>query len=294
MSLEILFGFDMETDVGSWTPFHEGLRHATPPLMEVFAQHGITGTFYFVGRSAKEVPESVLAVKSAGHEIGAHSLHHETVGEAIFPIPGGFPLLESEVAPRLALNTQWIEEVCGIRPVSFRSPRLFGSSAVCRALESLNYESDASYPLYFFRDRLEPYHPAPDDWTRPGDMKLVEIPNFAELTVPNEDLYGRDSDQWPLFRTKSAAALLEHIDRYLGYLAAQRVNRRVLAFYFHPWEFWPMPQGAIHFGEGSVTPDPFLVTNCGDYALEQFGLLIEGLKERGGIFRTASSIAADC
>jgi peptidoglycan/xylan/chitin deacetylase (PgdA/CDA1 family) len=292
MKLEVLLGFDMETDVGSFTPYHEGLRHATPKILAIFRRHGITGTFYFVGLSAREVPESVLAVQADGHEIGAHSLYHETVGDAIFPLPGLTPLLPHEVKPRLELNTQWIEEITGQRPLSFRCPRLFGSTAVCRALEELGYISDASYAMYHYRDRLEPYHPSADDWTVPGSMKLVEIPNFADLTVDNADPYGRDCDQWPRFRTESAAVLLARIDRFLGYLQDGGVQRKVLSFYLHPWEFHPMPQGEIPVGEATVRPDPFIVKNCGDYALEQFDLLVAGLLARGAEFRTAAQIAA--
>lgn len=292
-AFDVLLGFDMETDVGSWTPFHEGLRHGTPRILDLFQRHDVTGTFYFVGISAKEVPESVHQVKAAGHEIGAHSLYHETVGDPIFPIPGVYPLLPEEVERRLELNTRWIEEVCGVRPVSFRCPRLFGSTAVCNALENLGYVSDASYPMYFHRDRLEPYHPSREDWTKPGDLRLVEIPNFANLSVSSSDEYGRDCDQWPKFRTESADALLEHIDEFLLHLETQGARRRVLSFYFHPWEFHPMPEGRIHFGEGSVFPDPFIVKNCGDYALEQLDILIGALRDRGGSFVTAAEIAAE-
>lgn len=290
-TIEVLYGFDMETDVGSWTPFHEGLRHATPLLLDLFRKHEITGTFYFVGASAKEVPESVLAVKEAGHEIGAHSLYHETVGQPIFPIPGITPLLDHEVTPRLKLNTQWIEEVCGVRPVSFRCPRLFGSTQVCRSLEELGYISDASYPLYCYQERMEPYHPSAEDWTKEGAMKLVQIPNFADLSIDSQDEYGRDRDQWPLFRTDSAQALLERIDRHCAHLETQGVSRKVLAFYFHPWEFWPMPQDWITYGEGSVKPNHFIVKNCGDYAMEQLDILTSELKKRGATFRTAAEIA---
>lgn len=291
-AFEVLLGFDMETDVGSWTPFHEGLRHGTPRVLEAFRSYGVTGTFYFVGHSAREVPESVRQVREAGHEIGAHSLFHETVGDALFPIPGLHPLLPHEVKPRLELNTRWVEEIAGVRPVSFRCPRLFGSTAVCNALEELEYVSDATYPMYFYRDRLEPYHPDAADWTQPGGMRLVEIPNFADLSIESRDEYGRDRDQWPKFRTESAEALLRHVDNFLGHLQKQGVSRRVLAFYFHPWEFHPMPQGVIHFGEGGVLPDPFIVAHCGDRALEQFGILLDGLKQRGATFKTAAQIAA--
>lgn len=290
---DVLLGFDMETDIGSWTPFHEGLRHATPHVLELFKKHEVKGTFYFVGHSARAVPESVLQVKNAGHEIGAHSLYHETVGDAIFPIPGDQPLLPGEVKGRLELNTQWIEEIAGIRPVSFRCPRLFGSTAVCNALEELHYLSDASYPMYYYRDRLEPFHPDAADWTKRGNLRLVEIPNFADLSIPSFDQYGRDRDQWPIFRTESAESLLMHIDNFLAYLDAQGIGRKVLSFYFHPWEFHPMPQGLIKFGEGGVYPAPFIVKNCGDYALQQLDILIARLKTRGGSFKTAAEIALD-
>ncbi|MEI6338826.1 MAG: polysaccharide deacetylase family protein, partial [Verrucomicrobiota bacterium] len=275
---EVLLGFDMESDIGSWTPFHEGLRHGTPKVLDVFQKHQVTGTFYFVGWSARQVPESLHWVKDAGHEIGAHSLYHETVGDPIFPIPGIYPLLSREVLPRLELNTKWIEEICGVRPMSFRAPRLFGSTAVCCALENLGYVSDASYPLYFYREQLEPYRPDPEDWTKRGGMQLVEIPNFADLSLPTRDEFGRDRDQWPKFRTEDAVSLLKHVDRFLDLLQSTPIARKVLAFYFHPWEFHPMPEGLIHFGEGSVKPDPFIVKGCGAWALEQFDHLIAGLK----------------
>ncbi len=291
---DVLLGFDMETDVGSWTPFHEGLRHGTPRVLDIFRKHEVTGTFYFVGHSAREVPESVLAVKAAGHEIGAHSLYHETVGDPIFPIPGITPLLPHEVEPRLRLNTEWVEGVAGVRPVSFRCPRLFGGTHVCNALEALGYVSDSSYPMYFYRERLKAYHPHREDWTREGDMRLVQIPNFANMAMESRDEYGRDRDQWPKFRTESAESLLSHIDQYLGYAKEQGVDRPVLSFYFHPWEFHPMPEGLIHFGEGAVLPDPFIVKNCGDVACQEFDKLLTGLKQRGGDFKTAAQIAAEC
>lgn len=285
-----LLGIDMETDIGSWTPFYEGLVGGTPPLLKLFEKHGVTGTFYFTADSVRKHPEVARAVAEAGHEIGCHTLFHETIGEPIFEIPGVTPVLPHEVEARLRLATEWIEEAIGIRPVSFRAPRLFGSTAMIRALEALGYVSDATYPMYHFRDRLEPYHPSAEDWTQTGDLKITELPNFADLSRSSQDPFGRDLDQWPRFRTESAAALLERIDGYCQYAEARSVTP-FLAFYFHPWEFYPMPQGLIRFGEGGVQPDPFIVKNCGDYALEQFDVLIEALLQRGVKFFQARQLA---
>ena len=49
----------------------------------------------------------------------------------------------------------------------------------------------------------------------------------------------------------------------------------------------------MHYGEGAVEPDYFLVENCGDYAVEQLGVLVDQLQSRGAEFRTAAQLAAE-
>lgn len=289
-AMRAMLGFDMETDVGSWTPFYNGLAGGTAAILEILRQRQVTATFFFTGHCARRNPEVVRAVQAAGHEIGCHSLYHETVGEALFEIPGAFPLLPTEVPERLRLATAEVEAVAGERPVSFRCPRLFGSTAVVNALEDLGYLADASYPLYYYRARLEPYHPAREDWTQTGGLRLVELPNFADLSQTSHDPYGRDLDQWPRLRTESAEALLVNIRGFAGYARARQIEP-FLGFYFHPWEFSPMPQGEIAYGEGRVRPDPFIVKNCGEYAAGQLQILIEKLQAEGTEFLTARAVA---
>lgn len=318
--ITVILGLDVETDVGSWYNTYEGMVHGTPLLLDLFRDKGVTGTFFVTGHAAQEHPEVVRAIAAAGHEVGCHSLYHETVGEPLFPIPGVTPLLPEEVEHRLEVATNLVAAALrsepslpqgeraggeasaspspasergsgsGVpRPVSFRCPRLFGGTQVVRALENLGYVADASYPLYFYQKRLAPYHPSADDWTEEGDLRLLEIPNFADLTIESRDPYGRDRDQWPLFRTESAAALLRHVDNYVSFVRERGVPP-VLCFYFHPWEFLPQPE-SMYLGEGTVVPEPFLIQNCGPYALEQFGLLIDGLQARGGEFTTCKRLA---
>jgi peptidoglycan-N-acetylglucosamine deacetylase len=288
--IQAMLGFDMETDVGSFTPFYEGLVHGTPRILDVLDGQGLRATFFFTGDAARKHPEVVSLVSRAGHEIGCHSLYHETVGDPLFDIPGLSPLLPEEVENRIRRANEVVAQAAGVRPVSFRAPRLFGSTAMVNALEQLGFVADASYPMYFYRDRLRPYHPSASDWTQPGDLRLVELPNFADLSMESHDPYGRDMDQWPLFRTEGASALLGHIDGYIAYCAA-RETQPFLCFYLHPWEFHPMPQGPLHYGEATVTPDPFIVKNCGPVAVEQLDRLLQELRARGVRFLTAEEAA---
>ncbi len=292
MDIKVVFGFDMETDIGSWTPYYEGLVHGTPRILDILDKHGAKSTFFFTGESAQIHPEIVRLVDRAGHEVGAHSLYHETVGDELFPIPGVKPILPEEAPFRIKVATQVVEDALGRKVKSFRAPRLWGSTAMLNALEDLGYVADASYPMYFYRDRLVPYHPSCDDWTKEGQMKIVEIPNFANMTIESNDEYGRDRDQWPLFRTAGADALMVHVDNMIEFYREKNLPA-VFCFYLHPWEFHPMQQGLIHYGEGSVLPDPFIVENCGDVAAREMDKLMSMLSERGATYTTAESIARE-
>ena len=290
--IRAVLGFDMETDIGSWTSFYDGFKIGTPRILDILKRRGITATFYFTADAAEHNPEWVKAVRDAGHEIGCHTLFHETIGDPLFEIPGMMPVLPEEVEHRIELATERVEKIAGVKPTSFRCPRLWGSTVVCNTLERLGYKSDASYPMYFYRERLTPYHPSKEDWTKEGDLKLIELPNFADLSMESKDQYGRDMDQWPLWRTENAEAVMKHIEGYCKYCADKNVEP-FLCFYMHPWEFAKMPEGLIYSGEGAVLPDPFIIKNCGDYSAEQFERLVIMLQEAGAEFYQASQINMD-
>jgi peptidoglycan-N-acetylglucosamine deacetylase len=54
--MHVLIGVDMETDVGSFTPFYEGAKRGTPLLLDLFKDKGVQGTFFFTGECARENP----------------------------------------------------------------------------------------------------------------------------------------------------------------------------------------------------------------------------------------------
>jgi len=289
---DVVLGIDMETDIGSYTDHYDGVQLGTPKLLEVMANHDALATYFWTGHAAEKNASILKMVQDAGHEIGCHGLFHETLGDPLFPLPNNWPVCTFEVEGRIREATRIVSELSGKSPRSFRCPRLWGSNTVVQVLEKLGYKADASLPLFFYRTMISPYHPDPKDWTRKGSLKLVEIPNFCDLEMESHDPWNRDRDQWPLFRTEGTRFLLDKIDGFLRYVEA-RSARPVLCFYFHPWEFQAMPQGALDFGEADVTPKPFITQNCGDVALQQFALLLEELKQRGGTFKTAETLAAE-
>ena len=77
--------------------------------------------------------------------------------------------------------------------------------------------------MYYYRERLVPYHPSKEDWTKEGDLDLLEIPNFADMAMQSKDPgLERDRDQWPLFRTKGAGVLMKHIHNYMELCIAKK------------------------------------------------------------------------
>ena len=287
---DVVLGIDMETDIGSYTDHYDGVQLGTPKLLEVMAEYAAVATYFWTGHAAASNPSVLKMVQAAGHEIGCHGLYHETLGDPLFPLPNNWPVCDFEVEGRIREATRIITELSGKSPLSFRCPRLWGSNTVVQVLEKLGYKADATLPLFFYRTMIRPYHPDPKDWTKEGSLKLVEIPNFCDLEMESHDPWNRDRDQWPLFRTEGSRFLLDKIDGFLKYVEARGI-RPMLCFYFHPWEFQEMPQGALDFGEADVTPKPFITKNCGKPALQEFAILLKGLQQRGAIFKTAETLA---
>ncbi len=288
--ITVIIGIDTETDVGSFTPFYEGVKRGVPRLLDILEKKDVLSTFFFTGEAAAQNPEAVKWVMDAGQEVGCHSLYHETVGDELFPLPGVKPLLKHEVRPRIEMATDWVAQEMGQAPKSWRCPRLWGSTEVVNALESLGYVCDATYPMYFYREQFEPYYPCKDDWTKKGDMNILQIPNFADMSMKSADSpLERDRDQWPLFRTQGAKALFEKCEGFIEFAQEKGVSP-VLCLYIHPWEFVEQPS-EFHFGEAKVTPDEFIIKNCGEKACEEFSLLIDMLKDRGAAFERCDDFA---
>lgn len=286
----VVIGVDVESDIGSFTPFHNTVPVGVKILMDMFKENGVKGTFFFTGDAAKECPETARMVAESDNEVGCHSLYHETVGDELFPIPGVKPLLPHEVRPRLEIATKIVEEAAGVHPTTFRCPRLWGSTAVCNALEDLGYVADASYPMYFYREQFAPYHPSKEDWTKKGDMKLLEIPNFCDMVMESEDSpLERDRDQWPQFRTEGAEFVINKVKGFLEFVREKNLPE-VICLYIHPWEFVPAEK-SYNFGEATVMPDEFITRNCGDVAIAEMDKLIKLLKAEGAEFVTAKELA---
>jgi len=290
--LHVLLSFDMESDIGSWTNDYVGCRKGTGRILEVLAKHGISSTFFFTGDALLNCPESARHVQAAGgHEIGCHTLHHESIGNPSFRCPGVQPVLPEEIPNRIIKATELVEEKTGIRPVSFRAPRGWASNEALQALESLGYVADSSYMAAYHREHSLPYHPSADDWTQPGEMTILEVPLFGgDMVVnPSDASEWLEDDPWIAMRLKGAEAVLDMILREAERQHEQG-NPALACFYLHPWEYVEMPR-AITTDECRIAFRDLIWKNTGDASVRALNTLIAGLKAANARFHTIRDFA---
>jgi len=274
MEKYIIFGFDMETDIGSYLKTYNGVKNGTGRILSILKKYNIEATFLFTGDTALNNPEKVIEIIETGYEVGCHSLKHETVGEVAFNMPNDAPILESELEARLVENIKIVKNLTKKQPVSFRAPRLWQGHGQIKILEKLGFLVDASYSVAAHKKQIIPYHPSEKNWLEEGKMNILEIPNFAFLDNKNDySKYFCKNDQWPLLRLLGADFVFEN-QKYVIEKQSKLSNICVLLFYLHPWEFEKMPE-KFDYDEGTFIFKPELSKNCGDFMIKTFDRYIE-------------------
>jgi peptidoglycan-N-acetylglucosamine deacetylase len=276
MEKYIIFGFDMETDIGSYLKTYNGVKNGTGKILSILKKYDIDATFLFTGDAALNTPEKVVEVSKAGFEIGCHSLRHETVGDATagFNMPNDSPILESELEARLIENIRIVKELTKKQPVTFRAPRLWQGHGQIKVLEKLGFIVDASYSVYTHKKQIIPYHPSEENWLETGKMNILEIPNFSFLD--NRSDYGEyysKNNQWPLLRLLGADFVFEN-QKFVIEEQRKLSDVCVLLFFLHPWEFEKMPE-KFEYDEGLFIFKPELTKNCGDFMAKAFDKYID-------------------
>jgi polysaccharide deacetylase family protein (PEP-CTERM system associated) len=96
-------------------------------ILALLARHNVRGTFFFLGRLARDLPAVVRATAAAGHEIGCHSYEHLRV----FGVP------RAEFREKLGAAKRALEDVAGRPVLGFRAPDFSITAASLWALDVL-------------------------------------------------------------------------------------------------------------------------------------------------------------
>jgi peptidoglycan-N-acetylglucosamine deacetylase len=167
-----LFSFDLDAEAAMLADHPEvagyldvlahqryGPRTAVPRLLRMLDRARLRTTFFIPGWVAEAWPDVARSVRDAGHEIGHHGYHHESVRGADEATELGW----------LDLGLAALDEVLGVRPTGYRAPSWDMNLGTPRLLASRGFRYDSG-----LMDADHPYRLAvsPDA----GAPTLVELP----------------------------------------------------------------------------------------------------------------------
>jgi peptidoglycan/xylan/chitin deacetylase (PgdA/CDA1 family) len=182
----VLIGFDVEHDAEPFSDTCEGVKQGIPLILDVLDTFDIHCTFNILASIIDDNFDLFKQIQKSGHELGCHSYDHEALSF----------MSDEEIYSQVEKATHDIHKKLGTRPVTFRAPYLLGNTFLINTLDEFHYLLDSSYPLAHYKKQVLPYNPSASNWTKKGNLPLLELPVSADpfITEPEK------SDMWPLWR----------------------------------------------------------------------------------------------
>ncbi|MFP4244372.1 MAG: XrtA system polysaccharide deacetylase [Ectothiorhodospira sp.] len=212
--------FESHISRGAWDELPHRVEGNVDRILQLFADHGVQATFFYLGWIARRYPGLLRRTRDAGHEIASHGWSHiratEQTQEAF---------RQDVTRTRALLEDTVGTPVQGYRAASYSIGR--DNLWALDLLQEAGYRYSSSiYPVHH---DLYGMPEAPRFAFRPVDGDLVEIP------VTTVELMGRN---FPC----GGGGYFRLYPYALSRWALRRVNRRdgqPAVFYFHPWEIDP-------------------------------------------------------
>jgi polysaccharide deacetylase family protein (PEP-CTERM system associated) len=188
----------------------------------MFAQSGVTATFFTLGWVAERFPALVRRIAEAGHEIASHGYAHRLV----------YQTTRDEFADDLRRARTAIEAACGMPVLGYRAPSYSITRDSLWALDVLleqGYVYDASvFPIHHDRYGIpdaprHPYRirrPLGELWELPGSTVQVGGQNLPIAGGGYFRLLPYSWTRWGIRRVNER-------------------ERQPAIFYLHPWEIDP-------------------------------------------------------
>ncbi|HEY7981120.1 MAG TPA: XrtA system polysaccharide deacetylase, partial [Candidatus Eremiobacteraceae bacterium] len=125
-----------------WPSYPSRVVDNTHRILDVFARHGVRGTFFVLGWVADRFPALVTDIRAAGHELGCHSYWHRPI----------YSLTPEEFEADTRRAKAAIEAAAGESIFCYRAPTFSITKRSLWALDVLaacGFRSDSSiYPIY--------------------------------------------------------------------------------------------------------------------------------------------------
>jgi polysaccharide deacetylase family protein (PEP-CTERM system associated) len=225
--------FDRVVSRAGWDGFESRVVSNTQRVLDLFERAGVRSTFFVLGWVAERFPALVREIAVAGHEIASHGYHHQLL----------YTLTPAQFREDVRVSKTILEQTSGSLVLGFRAPSYSIIESSLWALDILIEEGfvyDASiFPIHHDRYGI-PNATRHAHELRRRSGTLIEMPaSTARLGGVNLPIAGGG-----YFRLLPYAWTRWGIDR------VNRLERKPVVFYFHPWELDP---GQPRFAVGTAS-----------------------------------------
>ena len=206
-------------DRGDWDSLPRRVVRNTDRLLDLFAEAGVSGTFFTLGWVAERHPELVRRIVRDGHELASHGSDHYRIDRQS----------QEEFRLDIRRSKAVLEDIGGTAVAGYRAPT-FSVGANTHWAHAILAEEGFRYSSSVFPIAHDLYGvpQAPRHPFRP-------FPGFVEIPMTTLRLFGRN------FPTSGGGWF-----RLLPYAATRTALRRAgselrtaCVFYLHPWEIDP-------------------------------------------------------
>jgi polysaccharide deacetylase family protein (PEP-CTERM system associated) len=221
--------FDRVVSRDSWDRFESRVVPSTQRLLDLFDRASVRSTFFVLGWVAERFPALVREIAAGGHEIASHGYHHQLL----------YSLTPAQFREDVRSSKALLEEITGSPVLGYRAPSYSIVESTLWALDVLieeGYAYDASiFPIHHDRYGIPGAERHPHVLRRRGGT-MVEMPGSTTRM---------GGVNWPIagggyFR------LFPYVWTSRGIRRVNRVERKPVVFYVHPWELDPgQPRFAV-------------------------------------------------
>ncbi|WBQ17896.1 XrtA system polysaccharide deacetylase [Sphingobium yanoikuyae] len=213
--------FERTIDRSDWEGLTHRVERNTDAVLDLFAQAGVTGTFFTLGWVAERYPALMRRIAEAGHEVASHGYDHARV----------FTFTPEQFRADLRKARAILEDASGQKVSGYRAPSF-----------SIDPRTPWAHPIlaeegYAYSSSVAPIRHDHYGWP--------DSPRFAWKPVAGSDLL-----ELPVTTAKLGQRTLAAggggFFRLLPYgfsrWAIRQVNgqaQRPAIIYFHPWEIDP-------------------------------------------------------
>lgn len=205
-----------------WDRLEYRAEQNTQRLLQIFADRGVSATFFVLGWVAKRSPALVREIQRAGHEIASHGMSHKLVYNQTHQE------FFSETRDAKAL----LEDICGCSVDGYRASTYSITNRSLWALDvlcDLGFKYDSSiFPIKHDLYGIPDAPVAPGVMRAPNGGSIVEFPmstaRMAGVRVPVSG--GGYFRLLPYWLTRAGLRQLS-------------AKQRPFVFYLHPWEIDP-------------------------------------------------------